>query len=200
MPFCYLAVAKVAQVCTENEQRFLYFTPKSFLELIVLYKRLLAKKRAETHANMLRFANGSVRLKDLSEQVSGMEDELKALSTILDSGRAAGEGSLEAGQVQEQWADAVRKVELARKLESATLAEAGRYEEIIIELKATLEKLPGDCLLASAFISFSGGFSAKYRVKLLKQTYLPYCNGELQLSQGGVPLSSPEVCLLPTSY
>ena len=50
-------------------RRYNYTTPKSFLEAIALYKRLMNLKFSELRAKTLRLENGLKKLKDTSEKV-----------------------------------------------------------------------------------------------------------------------------------
>ncbi len=45
----------------DSERRYNYTTPKTFLELIKLYKNVLLKKRKQTQDNIDRLENGLVR-------------------------------------------------------------------------------------------------------------------------------------------
>ena len=50
-------------------RRYNYTTPKSYLELISLYKSLLAQKRAELKANKERLESGVEKIAQASAQV-----------------------------------------------------------------------------------------------------------------------------------
>lgn len=52
----------------ESVRRFNYTTPKSYLELISLYKGLLEKKRSELRANKERLENGVDKISQASAQ------------------------------------------------------------------------------------------------------------------------------------
>ena len=83
-----------------------------------------------------------------------------------------------------------RKLGLAKRLMTALGSEGARWETSIGELRANLELLPGDCLLAAAFVSYSGCFSKLFRAQLLDGCYMPYLQGTLAVSKGGVPMSA----------
>ena len=53
----------------ESVRRNNYTTPKSYLELISLYKSLLAQKRAELRADRERLENGVEKISQASAQV-----------------------------------------------------------------------------------------------------------------------------------
>lgn len=57
-----------------NDRRYNYTTPKSFLEQIELYKKLLGMKHQELQSKMDRLLNGLLKLQSTSSQV----DDLKA--------------------------------------------------------------------------------------------------------------------------
>lgn len=61
--------AKVSQRFLEDEGRYNYTTPKSFLELIDFYKELLRKKRGELNGNINRLANGLETLRKTNNDV-----------------------------------------------------------------------------------------------------------------------------------
>ncbi len=73
----------------ESVRRFNYTTPKSYLELISLYKGLLEKKRAELRANKERLENGVDKISQASAQVSPTELLGKSHGKLLHSNRIA---------------------------------------------------------------------------------------------------------------
>ena len=79
LPFSFDAVKKSAQEYKVKEQRYVYVTPKSFLELLKLYEVLLKKKRNETGSAIERLENGLLKLRETSESVSKLEEDLKVM-------------------------------------------------------------------------------------------------------------------------
>jgi dynein heavy chain len=57
-------------------RRYNYTTPKSYLELISLYKVLLAQKRAQLKGNRERLENGVDKIAQASAQVSASQDHV----------------------------------------------------------------------------------------------------------------------------
>jgi dynein heavy chain len=47
MPFSFKTVNEFSAMIFEQERRYVYTTPKSFLELIKLFKAMLGKKKDE---------------------------------------------------------------------------------------------------------------------------------------------------------
>ena len=70
-----------------------------------------------------------------------------------------------------------RKLGLAKRLMSALGSEGTRWEAAIVSLNEQLLILPGDVLLAAAFVSYSGCFSKRFRIELQEKTYMPFLSG-----------------------
>jgi hypothetical protein len=62
-------VSQASQQYLETYRRYNYTTPKSYLELISLYKTLLAQKRSELQAAKERLQNGVEKIAQASAQV-----------------------------------------------------------------------------------------------------------------------------------
>lgn len=60
------------------------------------------------------------------------------------------------------------KLERAAMLVDGLAGERERWKDTVFNLDSRFEKLPGDCLLATAFISYLGPFVSDYRDKLLE--------------------------------
>lgn len=70
MAYVHTSVNSMSRVYLQNERRYNYTTPKSFLEQISLYAKLLNQKSAELHGKVERLENGLEKLKSTAEQVS----------------------------------------------------------------------------------------------------------------------------------
>jgi dynein heavy chain len=77
MPYSFLAVNAASAQYMERERRYNWTTPKSFLELISLYKSMLDKRRTETTNGINRLSNGVTKLLSTAEEVSQLEEQLK---------------------------------------------------------------------------------------------------------------------------
>ncbi|XP_021937393.1 dynein beta chain, ciliary isoform X2 [Zootermopsis nevadensis] len=78
MGFVHMSVNSTSRVYLQNERRYNYTTPKSFLEQISLYSKLLRQKSSELTGKVARLVNGLDKLRSTAEQV----DELKAKLAI----------------------------------------------------------------------------------------------------------------------
>lgn len=77
MAYAHEAVNRISEKYRIEERRYTYTTPKSYLELIKLYKTMLAKKREEINKNIKRLQSGIEKLKATNEDVAKLEEVLK---------------------------------------------------------------------------------------------------------------------------
>lgn len=77
MPISFENVNKLSTKLYEVERRYVYTTPKSFLELIKLFKSMLQQKRDNLLKNRERYESGLIKLKETAEQVAVIEEEVK---------------------------------------------------------------------------------------------------------------------------
>ena len=68
----------------QKERRFVYTTPKSFLELIKLFKGMLGKKKNALLEAKERYEMGIVKLNETQEIVSKLEEDLKISSVEVE--------------------------------------------------------------------------------------------------------------------
>jgi dynein heavy chain len=78
MAFVHKSVNEMSVQYLQNDRRYNYTTPKSFLEQISLYKRLLQLKYKELQEKIVRLENGLVKLQSTSKQVDDLKDKLAA--------------------------------------------------------------------------------------------------------------------------
>lgn len=78
-------------------------------------------------------------------------------------------------------------IELANRLVGGLASENVRWAESVANFKEQEKTLPGDVLLTTAFVSYMGCFTRKYRDNLMNVKWLPFlkgqsvCNGKLHL-------------------
>jgi dynein heavy chain len=93
------------------------------------------------------------KLKEVDEQVAQLKSEYNELVAKKEKLR----------QDAEQTAI---KLERAEKLVAGLASEKARWEKSITEYESAYANLPGDCLLAAAFLSYCGPFTGDYRGQL----------------------------------
>lgn len=83
MAYVHTSVNDMSKKYLMDERRFNYTTPKSFLELINLYRNLLSKKHKELLGNMERLVGGLEKLKSTASQVNDLKEKLAAQEVEL---------------------------------------------------------------------------------------------------------------------
>eukprot|EP00931_Biecheleriopsis_adriatica_P017411 TRINITY_DN1250_c0_g1_i8.p1 TRINITY_DN1250_c0_g1~~TRINITY_DN1250_c0_g1_i8.p1 ORF type:complete len:2173 (-),score=601.12 TRINITY_DN1250_c0_g1_i8:164-6553(-) len=89
LPFSFESAGQVANKFMAAERRFAYTTPKSFLELIKLYTSMVGKKVDALEDQKDRLTNGLEKLHATTEQVAGLEEELKEKAVVVAEKAAA---------------------------------------------------------------------------------------------------------------
>lgn len=78
MPYSFNQVNQMSLEVLKQERRYVYTTPKSFLELIKLFTNMLNEKRKQLTDAIERYETGLVKLKETEEQVAIIEVEVRA--------------------------------------------------------------------------------------------------------------------------
>lgn len=133
---------------------------------VVEPKRLALKEAQDTlAAKQSTLASAKEKLREVTERVERLQADY--------------EGKLRTKEELRQKAELTSlRLERAAKLVSGLAGERTRWEASIKTLRASIEFLPGDCLLAAAFMSYMGPFTAEYREQLLRKTWLPQVRAE----------------------
>ncbi|XP_045472902.1 dynein beta chain, ciliary-like isoform X2 [Harmonia axyridis] len=76
MSYVHIVVNNMSSVYLTNEKRYNYTTPKSFLEQISLYQKLLSEKTKDVNDNIDRLETGLTKLASTSEEVDGLKEIL----------------------------------------------------------------------------------------------------------------------------
>jgi dynein heavy chain len=84
MPFSFKCVNQQSQLVFDQERRYVYTTPKSFLELIKLFKGMLAKKKEALLNAKDKYEMGVIKLNDTSAMVAELEASLKISSVEVE--------------------------------------------------------------------------------------------------------------------
>ncbi|CAG9313552.1 unnamed protein product [Blepharisma stoltei] len=134
MPFSFNAVNQLSVKFKEQEKRFCYTTPKSFLELIKLFTLMLSKKRNEIITSKERLESGLIKLIETQENVSKLEIDLKEKQVEVEVKKtSADEFAAKVGQ---------EKTVVTQETENANkeAAECERIQAEVEEKKASCEK------------------------------------------------------------
>ncbi len=83
----HLSIGEANKKYLSIERRYNYTTPKSFLELIEFYKKLVGIKRSKVSDNIQRLETGLLTLKDTKERVEGLQQQLTIKQVEVDKQR-----------------------------------------------------------------------------------------------------------------
>uniref|UniRef100_A0A182SXI4 Dynein heavy chain coiled coil stalk domain-containing protein n=1 Tax=Anopheles maculatus TaxID=74869 RepID=A0A182SXI4_9DIPT len=83
MSYVHGTVNEMSQTYLQNERRYNYTTPKSFLELISLYAKLLTDKTLELHDRIHRLESGILKLAECAKQVDSLQLQLADQEIVL---------------------------------------------------------------------------------------------------------------------
>eukprot|EP00752_Nemacystus_decipiens_P011484 g10196.t1 len=134
------SVREVSQRFLEDEGRYNYTTPKSFLELIDFYKELLRKKRGELDGNISRLANGLQTLRKTNNDVQTLRDDLKVKMKEVEAKKLGTEVLLEEMGVQRSEAEAQQAIADVEKSKADLAANNARNIEVEAEMELAVAK------------------------------------------------------------
>jgi len=80
----HISVEEISTEFYESLRRRVYTTPKSYLDLINLYLKVLERKRNEFHINKSRLANGLNKLNDTNKNIAELKIRLAEMQPILE--------------------------------------------------------------------------------------------------------------------
>lgn len=95
MPFSFSSVGNASKRFLEREKRYNYTTPKTFLELIKLYKNILKDKREKTQAGIDRLQNGLDKLAKTQKDVDVLMEEARAKAVEVEAAVVAADAFAE---------------------------------------------------------------------------------------------------------
>ena len=95
MPFSFTTVNDASREIFQQEKRYVYTTPKSFLELIKLFKVMHTKKMEELEESKSKYETGVTKLEETGAVVSKLEEELKETSVIVEEKKKTADAQAE---------------------------------------------------------------------------------------------------------
>ena len=134
MPYSFKAVNQASSLIYEQERRYIYTTPKSFLELIKLFKTMLTTKRTNLERSKERYETGLIKLRETASVVSELEESLKVKQVTVDAAKA------EADAVATTVGAAKEKVEKETAIANEKAAKATEIQRVVEEQKASAQK------------------------------------------------------------
>ncbi|XP_034234645.1 dynein beta chain, ciliary [Thrips palmi] len=95
MAYVHTSVNQASRQYLQSDRRYNYTTPKSFLEQISLYSRLLTTKNAELAAKVARLENGLDKLRSTAAQVDDLKAKLAVQEVELKQKNEAADALIE---------------------------------------------------------------------------------------------------------
>ncbi|XP_037943923.1 dynein beta chain, ciliary-like [Teleopsis dalmanni] len=89
MAYVHGTVNEISKIYLQNEKRYNYTTPKTFLEYIFLYRKLLVDKNGEYTRRIERLQSGMAKLAECARQVDMLKDQLAIQEVQLNAKNAA---------------------------------------------------------------------------------------------------------------
>ncbi|KAL9894878.1 dynein beta chain, ciliary [Glossina fuscipes] len=134
MAYVHKTVNDISNVYLLNDKRYNYTTPKSFLELISLYTKLLKEKVRANQDRRTRLGNGLIKLASCSKEVDALQDVLKVQEVELrikneDADNLIKVVSTENEKVSKERAFATKEEKNVRQIEEDVTAKAKLCEE-----------------------------------------------------------------------
>jgi dynein heavy chain len=91
MPYAFLTVNQASKQFLKVEHRYVYTTPKSFLECLILFGKLLKQKIADKNKAIERLAVGLQKMEDTEASVAILEDDIRLKLALAEEKKAESE-------------------------------------------------------------------------------------------------------------
>ncbi|XP_066247509.1 dynein beta chain, ciliary [Euwallacea similis] len=132
MAYAHSSVNTTSKIYLQNERRYNYTTPKSYLEQINLYSKLLRMKSIELSLKVRRLENGLDKLKTTSSQVDELKKKLAVQEIELKEKNEAADALIEIVGIETE------KVSIEKRL-------ADEEEERVAMIAEEVTKKQKDC-------------------------------------------------------
>ncbi|KAL1493068.1 hypothetical protein ABEB36_011203 [Hypothenemus hampei] len=132
MAYAHSSVNGISKIYLQNERRYNYTTPKSYLEQINLYSKLLRLKSLELSQKVIRLENGLEKLRNTSAQVEELKKKLAVQEVELKEKNDAADALIEIVGIETE------KVSIEKKL-------ADEEEERVAFIAEEVLKKQKDC-------------------------------------------------------
>ena len=125
----HLSVNSASAQYLQQERRYNYTTPKSFLELIGFYKTLLSEKRNQLQENISRLDTGLKTLQNTNKDVEQLKAELEVKMVEVEAKKEVTDALLkEMGQQREEAEAQQQLATVEKKKADKAAAEASKIE------------------------------------------------------------------------
>ncbi|KAJ1537343.1 Dynein heavy chain 2, axonemal, partial [Nowakowskiella sp. JEL0078] len=128
--------------------------------------RQVAPKKEKLRSAQETLEKKQNSLREAKSKLQEIQDKLVELKNQYDEKVALKE------KLRQDSEETELKLSRAEKLVSGLSGERDRWEKSIKNFEDSLKFLPGDCLLAAAFLSYAGPFNSSYRNNLVQNIWL----------------------------
>lgn len=132
MAYVHTSVNTISKLYLQNERRYNYTTPKSYLEQITLYSKLLLQKSEELQCKVIRLENGLDKLRSTATQVDELKEKLAIQEIELKEKNEAADTLIEIVGIETE------KVSIEKRL-------ADEEEEKVAMIAEEVSKKQKDC-------------------------------------------------------
>uniref|UniRef100_A0A674GE64 Dynein axonemal heavy chain 17 n=1 Tax=Taeniopygia guttata TaxID=59729 RepID=A0A674GE64_TAEGU len=129
------------------------------------------KRQAVADADA-ELAEAQARLSRIKSKIVALNENLATLTAQFEKATA------EKIKCQQEADETNKVITLANRLVGGLASENIRWAESVEQLREQEKTLCGDVLLVSAFVSYIGYFTKKYRAELLEKHWLPFLQGQ----------------------
>ncbi|NXP60283.1 DYH17 protein, partial [Chloropsis cyanopogon] len=129
------------------------------------------KRQAVADADA-ELAEAQARLSRIKNKIAALNENLATLTAQFEKATA------EKIKCQQEADETNKVINLANRLVGGLASENVRWAESVEELREQEKTLCGDVLLVSAFVSYIGYFTKKYRAELLEKHWVPFLQGQ----------------------
>ncbi|NXH39972.1 DYH17 protein, partial [Dicaeum eximium] len=129
------------------------------------------KRQAVAEADA-ELAEAQARLSRIKSKIVALNENLATLTSQFEKATA------EKIKCQQEADETNKVITLANRLVGGLASENVRWAESVEQLREQEKTLCGDVLLVSAFVSYIGYFTKKYRAELLEKHWVPFLHGQ----------------------
>jgi dynein heavy chain, axonemal len=137
------------------------------MEIYGTVAKEVAPKRAKLKAAQDNLAKKQAALKAAQDKLAEVLAQVQALRDKYDTSMD------QKKKLEDELEDLEGKLLRAEKLVTGLAGEKSRWEASIADFEAQAARLPGDCVVAAAFLSYAGPFPSEYRDDLVSATWMP---------------------------
>lgn len=123
MANAHSSVNSISKQYLQNERRYNYTTPKSYLEQISLYSKLLRLKSEELRKNIARLENGLDKLKTTADQVEDLKVKLAVQEVELKKKNDAADALIEIVRIETEKVQTEKSLADEEELKVGIIAE-----------------------------------------------------------------------------